>query len=112
MKAPRRPVWRRHPWLSALFVLALLLALGFGARVVLLARHWKEAPPVAEGWMTPRYLVHSYHIDPQVLATILQKRPGEGPRDTLAEIAVARGVPLETILATVQALLPPHGPAP
>ena len=107
-----RPVWRRHPWLSLVFILAVVLAAGFAARAIKLALDWDRAPPVVEAWMTPRYIVHSYHIDPQVLAEVLDKRPGESPRDTLAEIARARGLPVADLTAAVQALITAPGAAP
>lgn len=112
MSRRRRPVWRRHPWLTLVFVLAVVLALGFGARTVMLALDWDRAPPIVESWMTPRYIVHSYDIDPQVLAEVLDKQPGESPRDTLAEIARARGVPVADLMAAVQALVAVPGTAP
>lgn len=112
MTGLRRPVWRQHPWLSLVFVVAVVLALTFAARTVMLAFDWGRAPPVVEGWMTPRYIVHSYDIDPQVLARVLEKQPGESPRDTLAEIAKARGVPVADLMAAVQALVAVPGMAP
>jgi hypothetical protein len=107
-----RPVWRRHPWLTLTFVLAVVLALGFAGRAAKLALDWNRGPAPVEDWMTPRYLVHSYDIDPEVLAAVLDKQPGESPRDTLAEIARAHGVPVADLLAAVQALVAAPGTAP
>jgi hypothetical protein len=112
MTAAGRPVWRRHPWLTAVFVLAVVLAFGFAARTVRLALDWDEAPPPVEGWMTPRYIVHSYDIDPEVLARVLDKQPGESPHDTLAEIAKARGMAVADLAAAVQALVARPDPGP
>jgi hypothetical protein len=109
---PRRPVWRRHPWLTLTFVLAVVLALGFAGRAARLALDWNRGPAPVEDWMTPRYIVHSYGIDPKVLARVLEKQPGESPRDTLAEIARTRGVPVADIMSAVQALVAEPGVAP
>jgi hypothetical protein len=109
MSGPKRPVWRRHPWLSLVFVLAMLLALGFAGRAAKLALDWNRGPAPVEDWMTPRYIVHSYGIDPEVLAQVLEKRTGESPRDTLAEIARARGVPVGDLMSAVQALVATPG---
>lgn len=112
MSGPKRPVWRRHPWLTLTFVLAVVLALGFAGRAAKLALDWNRGPTPVEDWMTPRYIVHSYGIDPEVLAQVLEKQPGESPRDTLAEIARARGVPVADLMAAVQALVAAPGAAP
>jgi hypothetical protein len=107
-----RAIWRRHPWLTLTFVLAVVLALGFAGRAAKLALDWNRGPAPVEDWMTPRYLVHSYDIDPEVLAQVLGKQPGESPLDTLAEIARARGVPVAEVTAAVQALVAEAGATP
>lgn len=112
MTGRERPIWRRHPWLVLVFVLAVVLALGFAGRATRLALDWDRAPPVVESWMTPRYLVHSYDIDQERLAQVLDKQLGESPLDTLAEIARARGVPVADLMAAVQALIALPGAAP
>ena len=112
MTGPKRPVWRRHPWLTLTFVLAVVLALGFAGRATRLALDWNRGPAPVEDWMTPRYLVHSYDIDPDVLAQVLGKQPGESPLDTLAEIARARGVQAAEVTAAVQALVDTPGSSP
>ena len=107
-----RPVWQRHPWLSLVFVLAVVLALGFGARAIMLALDWNRAQPPVEAWMTPRYIVHTYGIDAGALAPLLDQQPGDNPPDTLAEIAQAQGVPVADLTAAVQALVAVPGAAP
>ena len=104
-----RPVWWRHPWLTSIFVLALALAAGLGARALMLALDWPPGPPPVEGWMTPSFVMHSYHVDPDVLARVLNAQPGESPHDTLAEIAAARGIPVADLTAAVQALVTAPG---
>ena len=100
-----RPVWRRHPWLTLIFVVASVLAAGLALRVAVLVADAPDTTPVIEGWMTPRYIVHSYGLVPEQLAQVLAKEPGESPNDTLLEIAATRGVPVSDLTAAVQALL-------
>lgn len=112
MSRAKRPIWRRHPWLTLTFVLAVILALGFAGRAARLALDWNRGPAPVEDWMTPRYIVHSYGIDPNLLAQVLGKVPGESPLDTLAEIARARGVQVADLVAEVQALVAAPDSAP
>ena len=96
---------RRHPWLTLGLALAITLALVFAVRTVLLLAGWGPDParPV-EGWMTPRYLVRVYGIEPDRLAPVLGIEPGSAPRDPLTVLATRQGIPLPDLLARVEAL--------
>ena len=44
------------------------------------------------GWMTPRYVGHSWQVPPEVIATALGlTQDGSGRRITLADIAESQG---------------------
>lgn len=90
-------------------MLASVLALVCGAMALRLLVGWGDhAPGPVEPWMTPRYIVHAYHIPPEVLADLLRKRPGEGPHETLEQLAATRGVPVAALIATIEADLARH----
>ncbi|MDP2086993.1 MAG: hypothetical protein Q8K20_17505 [Gemmobacter sp.] len=102
------PAARRHPWLAAGMMVALLLATLFLARTVVLVAGWGPDParPV-EGWMTPRYLVRVYDLPPDQVSDLLGIAPGSAPRVPLEDIARQRGVPLADLIAAIEALRPP-----
>ncbi|MFN3293116.1 MAG: hypothetical protein ACK4S2_09960 [Gemmobacter sp.] len=97
----------RRRWLLAGLGLALLLAAFFLIRAALVLAGWGPDPtrPV-EGWMTPRYLVRVYGLEPAALAPALGLEPGSAPRESLASIAARKGIPLADLIATVEALRP------
>jgi hypothetical protein len=96
-------LWRRHPRLLLAFVLATALAVGLLARGLwLLPDRGDPRRPVA-AWMTPRYIVHTYDLDPPEVAAILGLDPGSHPAETLDEIARDSGRPVAALLAALQA---------
>jgi hypothetical protein len=82
------------------FVLALAVTVFFSARLLLSSLYWADPEhrhrPV-EGWMTPRYVAHSYDLPPEIVRSALGLEPGEGRQRTLAEIAEESGLTLEEI---------------
>jgi hypothetical protein len=62
-----------------------------------------EFRPV-QGWMTPRYLVHIYRLDPLDLIETLDIDPDRERGMSLAEVALAHEVPLDAIVSAVDAL--------
>lgn len=97
---------RRHTLLLAAFGLAVVLTFGFALRAGISAWNLAQAQgqPVAD-WMTPRFVVRAYDVEPAALAGLLALEPGSAPRETLAQIAAAQGRPLAQVLAEVQALV-------
>jgi hypothetical protein len=93
-------------------VLAAAFAL-FALRTVVLALVWAMASPDPEaalqGWMTPRYVVRLRDVSPDTMRRALDlpegARDGLGARTTLAQLAAARGVPLDRFLADLEAAL-------
>jgi hypothetical protein len=98
-------LWARHRWAVLGLGLAMVIAAGFAVRLVVFTIYWSDPAhrdlPV-EGWMTPGYIAHSHGLDPLDLRESLGLAPG---RTTLAEIAARRGVPVETVVAEVEAAL-------
>lgn len=97
---------RRHLFLRAAFVLAVVVCAAFALRAGLSA--WTlaraQGEPVA-AWMTPRLVVRAYGVAPEDLAAVLGLEQGSAPRRTLADIAAAQGRPAAALLAEVQALV-------
>ncbi len=91
-------------WLVPAFVLAVVLALLFSGNALRTAWRLDDPPAPVEAWMTPGYIVHSYGVDPSALAAVLKVEPGSAKGKPLAEIAKAQGVPVEPLLAAVEAL--------
>ncbi len=109
-----RHLWLNHRALFVGFALAVALTLFFAVRFAVFALHWSDPahrhePP--EAWMTPNYIAHSWQVDPRDLGRALGLPPDHGRRPTLADIAAARGVPLEQVLAELQAYLDRMAPA-
>ncbi|WP_424932569.1 hypothetical protein [Amaricoccus macauensis] len=92
-------LWRQNRLLLMAFVLACALTVFFGGRMVLNAIYWGDPmhrdQPIA-GWMTPRYIAHSWHVPPEVVLDALEIEPKrtKAKPPTLASIAEKRGEPL------------------
>ena len=97
-------LWRGQPIAVTLFILALSVTLFFGFRMVAFAIYWADPAHRDQellGWMTPRYVAHSWRVPPEVLGNALSLRPGEGRPLTLAEIAAQKGVSLAELIAQI-----------
>lgn len=106
-----RRLWQRAPVLTVVAGGAALLALVFALRLVMAVLHWNAAPtdPDLAGWMTPRFVAHSWNMPPEVILDSLTLAPdGSGRRITLAELAQARGIPLAVLLDQLHAAIDAH----
>lgn len=99
-------LWSRHRWLFLGFALALAATVFFAARTVMFALYWTDPAhrdEAIEGWMTPRYVAMSWQIPPEIVADAVGlDRDGSARRTTLADIAAARGVPVEALAAEIE----------
>lgn len=101
-------LWREHRLLAAGFALALVATVVFAVRTAVFWVYWSDPAhrdQGLEGWMTPRYVAHSWGVDRDVVGGALGLAPGGGPRMTLAEIAADRGVPLAELEADLMAAI-------
>jgi hypothetical protein len=101
--------FRRHPVLTTAFALAALLALVFAANVVWRIIYWEfhEDEPI-ESWMTVGYIGRSWDLNPRLIDEVADLPTPEeagGRPQTLAETARRRGVPVEEVIAEVEAAL-------
>lgn len=104
-----RKVWATAPFATVILGLALLASLFFGVRsVVFLVAH----PPLSEraqpvsAWMTPRFIARSWSVPPKVILRALDAPdpPLDGPM-SLTEFSEYRGVPIDQIIAEVEAAI-------
>jgi hypothetical protein len=101
-------LWRARPILTSAFLLACAVTAFFAGATLYRASYWaahREEPLSA--WMTVGYVGRSWGVDPRELdARAGLPLPEErGHPMTLAEIARDRGVPVETIIADVEAAI-------
>jgi len=100
-RAARRP--RR---LIAAFGLALVLFITFALHALWVVTHLDPSPGPVQAWMTPGYIMRTYGIPPEGMTQTLGLEPGSARGKTLEEIATERVIPLEVLLASVQAVVP------
>jgi hypothetical protein len=102
-------LWRRHPWLSLAFVLALGLTLAFATRFALQVVYWSNPAhqnQQVEGWMTVGYIGRSWGLPPRDIdAAAGLPPPLAGQPQTLDQIARTTGLPLAEVIARVEAAL-------
>ena len=99
-------MWRRHPFLVAAFVLALLMAVGLSGRAVFLARQFDlHHTQAVAGWMTPRFIMRVYGLDPGALAAPLAVPEGSNPNRALDRIARDQGRPVADLIRAVEAAI-------
>lgn len=100
---------RRSPWLLRIaFGLALLVTLGFGVRFGASLIYWSNPAnrdqPV-EGWMPVGFVARSWQVPPEVLAEALGLDPEQRTRQTLDQIARARGESLASVVTSLEAAI-------
>ena len=101
-------LWREHRLPLLVFVGGAAVALFFAARLVVFTLYWSDPAhrqQTPDGWMTPGYIARSWHVPREDLSRHLGLEPGPDTHLTLAEIAGARGIPVETLLNEVAAFL-------
>ena len=101
-------LWRARPWLTTAFVLACVVTLVFAGRFVTFTVYWathREVP--VEPWMTVGYVARSWGLDPMALdrAAGLPLLEELGRPQTLGEIAGNRGVPVDQVIAELEAAI-------
>jgi hypothetical protein len=101
-------LWRARPILTSAFLLACGLTLFFTGFTVYRTVYWanhREEP--VSGWMTVGYVGRSWGLDPRQIDAVAGLLPPEerGHPQTLADIARNRDVPVDEIIAEVEAAI-------
>ena len=95
----------RHPVLTSGFFLAIALFLFFTIRLIVFTVYWANPAhrdrPI-EGWMTPRYVIQSWHLPPEVMREALGEAGLPDRRMTMDEIAAAMGISLNELAVRVE----------
>ncbi|MBV1868988.1 MAG: hypothetical protein KUG69_13955 [Marinosulfonomonas sp.] len=111
MIARFRASFARHPVLSSGFLLALALVIFFAVRSVVALIYWADPEhrdqPI-QGWMTPRYVVQSWQLPPEVMIEVLNAGPMPGRRLTLREIADDQGISVNDLATRITAAINAH----
>lgn len=97
---------RLRPILLVAFALALLTSALFGIMALWSIWEFTERAerPVA-GWMTPRYVVAVYDVDPAALSALLGLEPDADPRESIATLSYAAGRPPQQVLSEIESLV-------
>ena len=102
-----RDLWRTRRTALLAFALALAAVLWFGVQTLTHALYWSDPAhrdQALAGWMTPRYVAHSYQIPPEVFGPALFLNRDAPPRRlTMDEIAAENGVTLDELQARIDA---------
>lgn len=99
-----KALFRRHRAVMTVLALSLALSLVFATRLVIGAVYWSQhrEEPV-RAWMTVGYVGKSWNLDPREIDRVAGLPPPQGQPLTLDDIARQRGVPVDRIIASVEA---------
>lgn len=99
-----KDLFRRHPLVMTVLAVSVVVTLFFGFRLVAGVVYWSQhrEEPV-RAWMTVGYVGKSWHLDPREIDRVAGLPLPQGRPLTLEEIARQRGVPVEEIIAKVEA---------
>lgn len=104
-------LWNDHPYALTGFVLAAAVTTFFLVRLVLHGIYWSDPAHrnmAPEPWMTVGFVARSWGLEPREIdarADFPSPGPGQGHPLTLQDIANQRGVPVEQIIAQLEAAL-------
>lgn len=105
-------LWKEAPVLTLALLAALVLSAFFAVRLTIGAFYWGDPAHMdqpIEGWMSPRFVAHSWDVPPELVAeTLALPRDGSGRRITLEKLAAERGVPLGALIAELEAAIAAH----
>ncbi|MEE9388348.1 MAG: hypothetical protein V3U96_07040 [Paracoccaceae bacterium] len=106
-----KQAWRRRPVIMSGFVLALVFACLFAFRSVAFMIYWSDPShqnQTIQGWMTPRYIAHSWRVPPKVVRQALQLDAMPQRRQSLTQIADQKDIPLEVLIDQIIAAAISH----
>ncbi|WP_116556489.1 hypothetical protein [Pararhodobacter oceanensis] len=99
-------------WLvRAGFASALALTLFFAVRLIMGAIYWNDPSKIDQtpaGWMPVGYVARSWEIPRDVLIDALDLASMPRRRRTLEHIAEDRGIPLDTLVTEIMAVIEHH----
>lgn len=107
--------WKANKLLTLTFALAFGATVFFGVRTAMFTIYWNDPAhknQAVAGWMTPRYVAHSWRVPPKLIVDALGYSP-EGPREriTISEISKTQNVDIDTLIKLVEAAIDIHNKA-
>lgn len=108
MKRTFLNLWHHHKGLLLAFVIAAVLTLMFGVRMVMFSIYWgnpdHQNQPI-EGWMTPRYVAYSYELEREELRRVLGFDPAPVARDSLMNLLQDQGISLKDVQMRIDGII-------
>lgn len=101
-------LWHSHRLLLLAFGLAATLTLFFAVRMVVFGIYWadpKHQNQPLEGWMTLRYVAHSYDLQREDALAILGVSSPPGGRQSLQKLAREQGMTLQELQSRIDAFV-------
>ena len=98
MQSGIKRLWRDHKLLLLAFLLAATLTIIFAARMVIFSVYWASPDhknQLLEGWMTPRYIAHSYRLERGDVRRILGFDPAPDSHQRLEDLIKDQSVTME-----------------
>ncbi len=107
MTSGLKNLWQNHKLSLLAFVLAAAVTLIFAVRLVVMTVYFSnpahQNQPL-EGWMTPRYVAHSYDLTAKELEQVLGIDPTGVPRIHLKDLLEDQGITLQELQARLDAV--------
>ncbi|WP_298906676.1 hypothetical protein [uncultured Aliiroseovarius sp.] len=106
-----RRMWAAAPVATVVLVVALMASTFFGVRTVVNWVYWSDPAHVDQpiaGWMTPHYVAHSWDIPRPVMIEALALGEGDPKGRNLKRLAEAQGIPLDELIARIEAAIMAH----
>ncbi|MDA5095709.1 hypothetical protein O2N63_16580 [Aliiroseovarius sp. KMU-50] len=100
-----KTMWKAAPLATVLLAVTLAAAMFFGVRTVTQAIYWNNPAHIDQplaGWMTPRYISHSWDIPREEMFKILKWDNLETRPGTLGTIADQRGLSLDHLVVEIE----------
>lgn len=106
-----RKIWKAAPVATTILFAALAVSVFFAVRIGANWIYWNDPAHRDQhiaGWMTPRYVAHSWNLPPEVIAEAISLQPGEGRPASLDRIADERGIPVEELIRILENAIARH----
>ena len=103
-------IWRKHPFLTSGFVIALGFLIFFATRMILFTIYWSDPAhrdQVIAGWMTPSYVVHSWRIPDQLMKDTIGPKPDRA-RPKISDFARDQGITTEALITKIEDAIKAH----
>jgi hypothetical protein len=101
-------LWAAAPAATLILGLALAATGFFAIRTALFSVYWHDPAhreQKIEGWMTPGFVAHSWHVPREVVLEAIDAPPSPGHPMNLDAIAQDRDMPVEELIGEIEAAI-------